>query len=65
MTDPELDESEEVALTIEDLAKAMRTSTRTIRRRIKEGKIRKIEGLGRLVRIHPSEVGRLARLNEL
>jgi excisionase family DNA binding protein len=64
-TEPETERNEDVVLTVEEFAQVMRMSARSVRRRIKDGRIRKIEGLGRLVRIDPSERVRLARLNEL
>ena len=63
--EPEVDKNEDVVLTVDEFARIMRMSSRSVRRGIKQAKIRKIEGLGRLVRIHPSEIARLARLNEL
>jgi excisionase family DNA binding protein len=45
--------------TVEAVAKALHTSTKTIRRRIKEGVIRKVPMGGRLVRISSEELRRL------
>ena len=50
------------ALTYDDMAKILRCAPRTIARRVEKGTIRKMEGLGRLVRFHPSEPARLAGL---
>jgi excisionase family DNA binding protein len=49
-------------LTVEQIAIIIRISPSTVRRRIKDGTIRSVK-LGRLVRIHPDEIGRLARLD--
>jgi excisionase family DNA binding protein len=59
----EVDEGTVVLFTVDEFAQVLRCSPRTVRRRIREGTIRKMAGLGRLIRIHPSEIGRLARTN--
>ncbi len=46
--------------TVEDVAQALHISTKTVRRRIKEGAIRKVPLGGRLVRISSGELRRLA-----
>jgi excisionase family DNA binding protein len=52
-------------LTIEETARRLRTSEKTIRRRIKEGVIRKAPIGGRLVRISSDEVDRLTAAERL
>ena len=59
----EVDEGAVILFTVDEFALILRCSPRTVRRRIRDGAIRKMEGLGRLIRIHPSEIGRLARMN--
>jgi excisionase family DNA binding protein len=49
-------------LTCSDMARILRCSRRTISRLVKRGVLRKVEGLGRLVRFHRSEVERLSHI---
>ena len=52
-------EAAEAVYTTDEFARLLRCSSRTVRRMISEGKLRKLP-LGRLVRIPASEFGRLA-----
>ena len=61
-TSADADRPEPVFLTIAEVARHLRTSERTIRRRIKDGTIRKVSISGRLVRISIDELNRLAGL---
>jgi excisionase family DNA binding protein len=56
--EPEL-RPEPVLLTIGEVAAALRTSEKTVRRRIKDGTIRKVAMGGRLVRVTSGELARL------
>jgi excisionase family DNA binding protein len=60
MPDPEPPEPPEPTLhTVEEVAARLRVSTKTIRRRIKDGTIRTVPIGGRLVRISSDELRRL------
>jgi excisionase family DNA binding protein len=50
--------------TIEEVAKALKVDPRTVRRRIRDGTIRKVLMPGRLVRISSEELARLAGQSE-
>ena len=60
-----VDKNPDAVFTVDEIARVLRCSPRTVRRRIKAREIRKLDGLGRLVRIHGSEIARLAGLGLL
>lgn len=51
--------------TVEEVAARLRVSTKTVRRRIKDGTIRTVPVGGRLVRISSDELRRLTSRSEL
>ena len=59
-TPEEIDAGTDIIFTVPEFAQVLRCSPRTVSRRISDGTIRKMAGLGRLVRIHSSEIPRLA-----
>ena len=53
------DKPVERPLTVEDVAEILGVSKRTVMRMIDDGRLKKVKGLGRSVRIHPRTLRRL------